>query len=63
MYQSLGLWDIVLAMNYGTCKDRRKSGAGGSGVLLAAAPDGTISWTLPDRYIFFPDQQSNVGFQ
>ena len=34
MYQSLGRWDRVLALNYGTCEDRRKSGAGGSGFLL-----------------------------
>ena len=62
MYQSLGLWDLVLALNYVTFKDRRKPGAGGSGVLLKVAPYGTTSWTLPDRYIFFPSQKSNAGF-
>ena len=63
VYPSLDRWDWVLAMNYGTCKDRRDPGAGGSGVLIAVAPDGTKLWTLPDRYLFFPAQQSNVGFR
>ena len=52
VYQSLGSWGQVLALNYGACKDRRKSGAGGLVVLLVVAPYGTTSWTLPDRYIF-----------
>ena len=63
VYQSLGVWDLVLALNYGTCEDRIKPGVGGSGVLLVVALYGMTSWTLPYRYLFFPDQQSNVGFQ
>ena len=63
MYQPLGCWDPVLALNHDTCKDRRKPGSGGSGVLLAVAPYVTTSWTLPERYIFFPAQKSNAGFR
>ena len=33
----------------------RKTGAGGSGFIIAVAPYGTTAWALPDRYLFFPD--------
>ena len=61
MYQSMGFWDRVLDLNYGTYEGRRKPGAVGSGVLLAVVTDGTTLWTLPDRYILFPAQQNDVG--
>ena len=50
-------------MNYGNWEDRRKPGLGGSGFLLAVAPYGTTSRTLPDIYIFFPAQKFNLGFR
>ena len=63
MYQSMDCWDRVLALNYGTRENKRKPGSGGSGVLLAVAPDGATSWKLPNIYLFFPAQKYKVGFR